>query len=50
MDKEEKEMSILYGTHTSDIKESEFIHAYLSNQVQAGHMAVSPFGSIQRPP
>ena len=40
MDKEEREASIRYGTHTSAIKEVEFIHAELANQMQAGHVAV----------
>ena len=42
MDKEEKEAVILYGTHASAIKEADFIHTYLDEQVQAGHVAVFP--------
>ena len=42
MDKEEKEASILYGTYASANKEAECINTELFEQVQAGHVAISP--------
>ena len=46
MDKEEREASIRYGTHTSANKEAEFIHTELAKQVQAGHVAVFPSEAV----
>ena len=33
MDEEERDSAILYGTHTSDCKEAEFIHTELAEKV-----------------
>ena len=46
MEKEKKEAAICCGNHTSTIKEAESIHAELSKQVQAGHMAVFPLEAV----
>ena len=45
-DEEEKEAAIRYGTHTSAIKDIEFIHADPAEQVQAGHVVVSPLEAV----
>ena len=50
MDKEERDATICCGPHASAIKEAEFIHAELAEHVQAGYVAVFPFGSGHRPP
>ena len=42
MDEEDRGSSICYGTHASSIKEVEFIHTELSEQVQVGYVAVFP--------
>ena len=46
MDEEERDAGIRYGTHASASKEAEFIHAELSKQVQAGHVAVFPLKAV----
>ena len=46
MDKEEINVSICYGTHTSASKEAEFIHAELAKKVQAGHVSVLPLKAV----
>ena len=46
MDKEEINVSICYGTHTSASKEAEFIHAELAKKVQAGHVFVLPLKAV----
>ena len=40
MDEEDRGMAIRYGTHASSSKDAEFIHVELSEQVQAGYVAV----------
>ena len=42
IDDEVKDTALCYGTHASVVKETEFIHTELSEQVQAGHVAVFP--------
>ena len=42
MDKEEKEADISHGNYASANKEAEFINVNLDEQVQAGHVTVSP--------
>ena len=46
MDEEDRDASILYGTHTSARKEAEFIHTELAKQVQAGHVAILPLEAV----
>ena len=46
MDEEERDAAIRYGTYTSSSKEAGFIHVELAKQVQAGHIAVSPFEAV----
>ena len=40
IDKHENQAALRYRTHTSALKEAQFIHAELAEQVQAGHVAV----------
>ena len=46
MDDEDKEAAICYGNHTSSNKEADFINADLDDQLQEGHMAVSPLEAV----
>ena len=39
-----------YGTHASAIKEVEFVHHKITNQVQAGHVVVFTLSDILPPP
>ena len=40
-------MELRCGTHTSSLKEAEFTHVELEDQVQAGHVAVSPLKEVK---
>ena len=42
MDEEERDADILYGMHTSNRKEAEFIRTELAEKLQSGHVAVFP--------
>ena len=46
MDKEKRDAAIFYVTHASTSKEEEFIQAELAEQVQAGHLAISPLEAV----
>ena len=46
MDKEEKEAAIRYGTYASANKEVKFINTELDEEVQAGHVVVSPLETV----
>ena len=46
MEKEERDADIRYGTHASARKAADFIHAELSKQVQAGHVAILPLEAV----
>ena len=46
MDEEENEEEIRYGTYDSANKEADFINVDLSEQVQAGQMAVFPLEAV----
>ena len=46
MDGQDKQAPLHYGTHTSALKDAEFIHADLDEQVWAGHVNVLPLDMI----
>ena len=46
MDDQEKQAALPYGTHTSDLKEVDFIHAEFPDQVQVGHVSVFPLDTF----
>ena len=46
MDEEEKEAAIQYGDFVSSNKEVVFINTELGEQVQAGHVTVSPLEAV----
>ena len=39
-------MALRYITHTSTLKEAEFIHTELDKQAQAGNVAVFPLDAV----
>ena len=47
MDKQEIKSALCYGTQASTLKEAEFIHAELDEQVQTGNVAVSPLEAVR---
>ena len=46
MGRQDKQVTLRYGTHASYLKYAELIHVELSEQIQAGHMDVYPLDTV----
>ena len=46
MDAEDKEAALCYWTHASALKKAGFIHTDLAEEVQVGHVAISPLETV----
>ena len=47
MTKQELTRAILYGVHSSATKETTFVRTELSEQAQAGHIAIFPLRAVR---